>query len=78
VTREGFARGRSAFGQDEQFRAVVGGTFAVKDTGIGSPVDRFSIDDGELANLEGFGQTETVLYCQDGHRGKRERRCIPS
>ena len=56
VPCEGIARRRCAFGEEEELRAVVGGTFAVEDSGVRSPVDRFTIDDGELANLEGFGQ----------------------
>ncbi len=61
VASEGLAGRRCAFGEEEKLSAVVGGTFAAENAGIRSPVDRLTIDDGELANLEGFGQTETVL-----------------
>jgi hypothetical protein len=43
----------------------------VKDTGIRPPVDRFSIDDGELANLKGFGQTRPSFYVRRWTRGTR-------
>jgi len=61
VSGKRLARRRGAFCQEKQLRAVVGGAFAAKDAGIRPPVDRFTVNDGELANLEGFGQTETVL-----------------
>ncbi len=69
VAGERLTRGRGAFGKDEQFRAVVGGTFAVEDPGVGSPVDRFVIDDRELANLEWLGQRRPSFCYQDWTRG---------
>lgn len=71
VAGEGFARGRRAFGKDEQLCAVVGGAFAVEDSGVRPPVDRLSINDGELANLEGFGQNGPSFAARNGH-GKAE------
>ena len=52
MTREGLARGRCSFSEQEEFCSVVGRPLAVKPPGIGAPVNRFAVNYRELANLE--------------------------